>query len=368
MRHATPSPPPSDGTATARPAGGFTANPVIEMANSMIMAQVVNVAARLGIADALRAGPRDLAELAAAVGAQPGPLRRVLRAMVCFRLLREPRTGTYALTPLGELLRSDLPDSTRSMVLMCCDSSQWRAWGGLLENVTTGATAFQRELGVRVYDYYLSHPEVGENFHRTMTENTKTVAHSILEADDFGAAGTIVDVGGGSGLLLSLILAAHPQARGILFDTELGVQGAEENLKEAGTANRCTIVTGDFFTKVPTGGRTYLLKDILHGCDDERGLLLLRRCREAVPHDGRLVLLETLLPETMPEEGPLDPADSGAVFMDLTMLVTTGGQQRTEGEFAALLDRAGFAPDGVTPLRDAGYHLITARPRPGATS
>jgi len=343
-----------------RPKNGYLVNPVVEMSGAMIAAQLANVAARLGIADLLKDGPKTVAEVAGATSAHEPSLRRVLRGMACYGLLREAGPERDELTSLGTMLRSDSADQTRSLVMMSCDDSQWQSWGNLLHTVMTGETGFDHAFGMNSFEYYATRPEVAAEFHQTMAENTRAIVPGVLAAYPFDGYSTIVDVGGGSGTLLSEILKALPDTKGVLFDTEHGIRKAGSVLDFAGVADRCAVVAGDFFEAVPRGGDLYLLKDIVHDWDEDRVRRILSCCREALPAHGRLLLLEQMLPAVIDERAGF--RTRATIMADLTMLVSTGGRERTETEFADLLTEAGFTLTGTYAVTASNYHLVEARP------
>jgi hypothetical protein len=207
--------------------------------------------------------------------------------------------------------------------------------------VRTGENAFRHLQGMDVWAYRAAHPEDGVAFDRAMTSLTRGVVEAVVGSYDFGLFPCVVDVGGGQAALLAAILGTHRSVRGILFDLPQVVAEAGELLRQAGVADRCEIVGGSFFERVPEGGDAYLLKAILHDWDDDAALAILRVCRRAMPPGRRLLVLERLIgsPNEQPE----------TKFSDLNMMVMPGGQERTREEFAALFAAAGFRLVAVTP-------------------
>jgi hypothetical protein len=298
------------------------------------VAQAISVVAKLGTADALAAGPRGVDELAAAAGAHAPSLYRVLRALASVGIFAEDDNGRFGLTPLAEPLRSDAPSSLRAFAIMLGEEWSWRPWAHLLHSVTTGHAAFADTYGTEIFEYLGQRPEAGALFDAAMTGRSSQDADAVVAAYDFSAFRTVVDVGGGRGTLLAAILRAHPDARGILFDQPHVIPGARQQLDAAGLGQRCELVAGDFFESVVPGGDAYVLKWIVHDWDDQRALRILGRCRQALPDAGRLLLVETVLPPgNTPSPGKL---------ADLAMMVWTGGRERTEAEYRALLAAAGF--------------------------
>jgi hypothetical protein len=330
------------------------APPIIDLAFGAIAAQVVYVTAELAIADRLADGPRTSAELAEAVGAHDPSLRRVLLAAAGVGIVAQVDRDRFALTDAGGALRADAPGSLRSLVRMLCGPEVWTSWSELAGAVRTGRKAWDRAHDLPVFDYYEQHPEAGAIFNAAMAEHTRDVAPAIVTAGDFGRFGTVLDVGGGDGTLLAEILRAHPAAQGVLFDAPAAVAQAGDILGAAGVADRCRIVTGDFFDTVPAGADAYVLKQILHDWDDEAAGAILRRCREAMPPEARILILERLLAEQV------TPADRDTLFVDMLMLVITGGRERTRREFDTLLTAAGLTLRTVSEPLPLGYRLIDA--------
>jgi SAM-dependent methyltransferase len=304
--------------------------------------QAVAAAARLGLADHLHDRPRTADELAAATGTHAPSLARLLRALAGAGVFREDR-GRFALTPLGETLRTGVPGSLRGMIMAVLGGEHYRAWGGLLHSVETGRTAFDHIHGMPVFDYYARHPEEAAIFNDAMTSGSAVVESAVLEAFDFSPYRKVVDVGGGHGRFLSSILKAHPRAEGVLFDAPQVVEGAVGRLEAEGLAGRCRVVGGDFFEAVPEGGDLYVMKWIVHDWDDRRSLEILKNCHRAMAEGGALLLVESVLPE--------GGGASFGHFADLNMMVMTGGKERTEAEFRALLGATGFALTGIRPTR-----------------
>jgi hypothetical protein len=315
--------------------------------------QAIHVAARLGIADLLRDGPLSGEDLAAATEAHAPSLHRVLRALASVGVLHEGDDGRFALTAVGECLRSDAAEPVGGWAAYVGVPAHFQSWGALLHTVRTGENAFQSVHGTDVWDYRSRHPEEGALFDRAMTDITHRANARVLEAYDFGGFGRVVDVGGGQGAFVAALLAAHPSMRGVVFDQPQVVAGAGPVLEAAGVADRCEIVAGSFFDAVPDGGDAYLLKAILHDWEDEEALRILRSCRAAVGADGALLVVE--------RELGAPNANPDAKFSDLNMMVGPGGRERTRDEFAALLAGGGFVLERTVPTA-IGLHVFEARP------
>jgi hypothetical protein len=297
--------------------------------------QMVYVAARLGIADLLAEGPRDADDLARTVGAHPRSLYRLLRALTHVGVFAEDAQRRFRLTPTAELLRADAPGSMRAFVLSYGENWWWEPWGRLLETVQIGTTAFERAMGQSFFEYLDAHPQAAAVFNANMTAMTERDVPEVVTTYDFSGAGLLVDVGGGHGALVSAILQAGGRAAAMLFDRASVIEGARAHLAAAGLADRCKLVAGSFFEAIPEGGDTYTLKDIIHDWDNERALAILRNCRRAMGTDAKLLLIERVL--------PADGESAIGKVIDVTMMVLTGGMERTESEYRALLEQAGFS-------------------------
>ena len=315
------------------------------------VSQALFVAAKLGIADLLADGPRGSDELARATGTHADALHRVLRFLAGVGLFREVAPGRFALTALGAGLRADVPGSVRPIALWLSSEATWQSWGQLLHSVRTGQTAFAHVHGMELFDYLAAHPDAAAVFNAAMTGNTAQSGTAITAAYDFSGIRRLVDVGGGHGLQLATVLRAYPALRGVLFDRPEVVAGAAAVLEEAGVADRCEIVGGDFFAAVPPGGDAYLLRHIIHDWDDARAAAILANCRRALEGPGRLLVVE---PRIAPDHREALPV----LHLDLQMLVNTGGRERTDEEYRALFAAAGFRLTAVVPLGDAAQFSV----------
>jgi SAM-dependent methyltransferase len=185
------------------------------------------------------------------------------------------------------------------------------------------------------------------------------MAVAVAATYDFSPFRTVVDVGGGNGALLIVILNANPKLNGVVFDMPGAAERATKNIADSRLADRCKAVGGDFFEKVPSGGDAYLLKHVIHDWDDERAVKILESCRRAMPPSGKLLIVEGVYPERIDQS--LDAR--GAAANDVNMLVNTGGRQRSETEFRALYEAAGFALTRIVPT-PARVSVIEGTPSP----
>ena len=294
--------------------------------------QLVYVAAKLGIADLLKGGPKSTQMLADATNLNPHILQRIMRGFVVYGLVTQDEDGRFGVTPLGECLQTE----GESVIISV--EEDYPAWGALLHTVQTGDVAFDHVFGMNIFEYYTQNPEAGAWFNRIMDSSGGRAVRAVVAAYDFSTIRRIIDIGGGYGRLMAAIVNANPHMSGVVFDMPFVVEGTREHLQAEGLANCCEVVAGDFFESVPLGGDAYILKWILHDWKDERCVVILRNCRRAMgQRGGKLLVVERVMPER------LDPSQNqGVVLSDLAMMIRHGGHERTEAEFRDLFQRADF--------------------------
>jgi len=331
------------------------------MARSYRSSQLLYVAAKLKIADLLLDGPKSCLEIAASLGASKDALCRVMRGLAMLGVFQRQQDGQFALTELSKLLVLDAPGSLRPNLIFLGEE-QYRAWGDLLQTVITGAPAFPRLFG-DPFIYYDEHPEAGEAFDQLMTASSKMVSPAISFNYDFPDSGTVVDVAGGEGFLLAAILKSRPQLLGILLERKSVIEKARGILMAEGVAERCRLVVGDFRRSVPRGGDVYVLRNVLHDWADFAAGQILTATRRAMTPSARLLVIQRPLPAS----APANPAERWLIESDLMQLVYSGGRERTEDEYRALLNGAGLEltltmqSDGLTWLMEARPGAPTAR-------
>jgi O-methyltransferase/methyltransferase family protein len=320
------------------------------------VSQALYVAATLDLAGLLAHGPRSSEDLAAATSTHAPSLYRLLRFLAGVGLFDEVAPHVFGLTPLGTGLRDDVEGNLRANIMMALSPAEWEPWGQLLHTVRTGETAFNYVHGMGRFEYLTEHPNEAQIFDRAMTNNTAQSGKAILASYDFSGIERLVDVGGGHGLLLATILQAYPTMHGILVDRPEVVQGAPAILEAAGVADRCEVRPGDFFEHVPEGGDAYVLRQIIHDWDDRAALRILQNCHDAIPASGKLVVIERRF-DADNRNAPL------VLQLDMQMLVTLGGGERTDDEYRALFAAAGFGLRGIAPLNDAaGFAVFEGTP------
>ena len=303
------------------------------------VAQCVHVAAELGLADLIDEETRSADELAAATGSSQPHLHRLLRALASNGVLSETSSGGFALTPLGATLRSNVPDSMRDKAIFETSPALWAAAGGLLDTVRDGAPSFPRLHDASIYQYLAGNADLGAAFNRYMTAQSNRHNAAIVDAYDFENVLTLIDVGGGHGATLAAVLRRYPAMHGVLFDLPEVV--TTTLFEELDMADRCEARGGDMLREIPTGGDAYIIKRVMMDKTDEDAVMVLRNCRESMKEDAKVLIIDPMLPE------PNRPHHNW--LADMLMMVLTYGRCRTEDQYRALFDAAGFALARVIP-------------------
>jgi hypothetical protein len=326
---------------------------VQQMTNGYWTTQIVYAAAKLGIVDLLADGPQGVETLAGATGTHAPSLYRLMRALAGLGLVRESVGGEFETTILGRCLATGSPGALRARAIL--NGEAWyTAWGGLLQSVRSGETAFDHVAGMPFFEHLAANPQTAAVFNEAMASATEGAGGAVANAYDFSRSTTVVDVGGGTGALLAGILRANPHLRGVLFDRADVAAAAGGLLARAGVADRCEVAAGDFFEAVPGGGDVYVLSWVIHDWDDERSVAIMKNCRRAMGDDARLLVIEQVIP---PGNEP-----SLAKLYDLHMLVLSGGRERTENEYRTLLAAADLELVRTIPT-DVPRSVIEAMPR-----
>lgn len=280
-------------------------------------------------------GPASAEELADASGVHAPSLRRVLRALASLGVFAEDDHGRFDHTPLSRGLCANGPGSLREFVVMLGEAESWRSWGEVMYSVRTGEPAFDKVFGTSQFDYLAGHPDAARNFDAAMAERSAAEDDAVLAAWTFPPTGTVVDIGGGRGTLLSAVLRARPQLHGIVFDLAHVIERARPAFAGQRLGSRLQGAPGDFFAdELPRDAQVYMLKKVIHDWDDARALAILKACSRAMAPGATLLLIE---PVIAPGNEP-----SFAKLLDLFMLVWPGGRERTESEHVSLLAGAGL--------------------------
>ena len=317
---------------------------LIQMGIASWVSAIVYAAAKLCLADRLATAPKSAAELAEPMRMHAPSLHRLMRTLASLGILTERDAQRFALTPLGEALKTGAPGSARA-TLIAFGGTFWHGWEEILYSLETGNTGFDKAHGLPLFEYLRQHPAEASDFSEAMVGFHGDEPPAVARAYDFSQFKNVVDVGGATGNLLAAILSTHAEPRGVLFDRPHVVLDAPALLKARGVEDRVTIEAGDFFETVPAGGDGYLLSHVIHDWSEDRCLTILGHCRKVIKPGGRLLIVEMVLPAG-------DTPHPGKV-LDVVMLVFPGGQERTEAEYATLLGKAGFRLSRVVPTASA---------------
>ncbi len=317
-----------------------------QMAIGHYVSRALHLAAKLNLADALEDGPRDYRDLAQSSGVHPPSLKRVLRLLASVGVFEELDDGKFALQPLGEMLRTDVPGSMRAMVMVFAGIGIQDSWRELEYCTRTGQPAFRRtDPDGDPFAEMAKDPEAAATFDKAMATFAPLTAAAVVDTYDFSRFARVADIGGGNGALMLGILRANLTLRGIVFDQPHVVERARKEIESVGMADRCEVIGGSFFQEVPRGADAYLLKHVIHDWDDERATAILKCCRAAVPAHGKLLIVEGVYPAGIDQS----LASRAAAANDVNMLVCTGGRQRSEGEFRDLFAASGWRLTRVLP-------------------
>jgi SAM-dependent methyltransferase len=315
---------------------------VLALATGYWRSGVVYALARFNVADLLAEAPRDAAWLAARTGLLADPLARLLRAAASLGLLASDAAGAYRLTPLGQVLRSDVAGSVRDNVVSVAGVQReaWRADALEAALMGPGPGGWRHVAGAAWFDWLAGQPDAMATFQRGMRARHAHEPEAVARALDLAGHRTVMDLGGGNGLLLSAVLAAAPHVSGVLLDLPGAIDAASRG--EGGPLPRCRLVAHDFFRQLPVCADLILLKRVIHDWDDAAALRILTHARDALEPGGSVIVLDALL---QPGDAP-DPVK----LLDLHMLLLPGGRQRGEAEFRTLLASAGLRLRSVRQL------------------
>jgi hypothetical protein len=321
--------------------------------DGLILNQALHAVATLCVADLVEQGLRTTDELAIELKVNEAALYRTMRLLASQGIFEETATRTFRNTESSSFLRTDVPGSLRPLLIFWGSEFFYPCFGEMLYSVQTGEPSRARLSGMDSFEYLRQRPELARIFDNAMTAQSEMAAPAIAAAYDFGAWGSLMDVGGGNGILLSYILRAHPGLRGVLADQPHVLERARQRGFLSGELEaRATMAACDFFKEIPRGARAYLMKSVIHDWDDEQARTILVHCRRAIPADGALLLVEFALPgKNLPSAGK---------FVDVAMLVLTGGRERTMDEYRSLLADSGFRLNRVveTPAEFAIFEAL----------
>ncbi|HET6200098.1 MAG TPA: methyltransferase [Candidatus Acidoferrales bacterium] len=313
---------------------------VMQLLSASYIAGAVSCLAQMGIPDLVEAGPKSAKELASQIGADPEALHRLMRATASVGVLSEGPDGKFSETPMSAVLRSNGRPSLRAVAMMGGREWHGRGWSRLEYCVRTGKQAMEQIYGAPIFEYFKQHPDEGQIFNDAMTSISAGDSPAVVDAYSFEGIHSIVDVGGGHGLLLATIMARNPQMKGTLYDEPHVIEGAKNGpLKPV--MERCTLALGDMFSSVPAGADAYIMKHIIHDWPDELCVKILKSCRKGVNPGGKLLVVDDVIQ-------PGNDFYAGKL-LDLQMLIFPGGKERTEKQFRELFAAGGWKLSRVVP-------------------
>lgn len=307
---------------------------VYEKAQGFWISKAIGVACNLNIADLLLSGPLKIEEIARLTNSNQQNLYRVMRALAGDGIFKESAGRVFSNTSLSKGL-AEGKGSMKYMIQHQLNDTNWEIIGKLEYSVKTGKSASKEILGTDIFNHLEKYPEKNELYNKAMSNTSALSSAALLAAYSFKKNSVIVDVGGGDGSLLALILTKHKQLKGVLFDLPHVVETAMERFQKFGLENRATVIAGDFFKLIPSGGDIYIMKNILHAFDDEVSIRILGNIGNVVSKGEKLLIMEAIITaNNKPAYGKL---------IDLQMLIgTDGGRERTQKEFESILKQTGF--------------------------
>jgi hypothetical protein len=320
---------------------------ILQILNGAHVAGAVSCLAQLGIPDLLANGPKSVKELASQTGAQPDPLYRLMRATACVGVLSEGSDGKFSQTPMSAVLCSQAQPGLRGLAIMSGREWHGRGWSHLEYCVKTGEQALDKIYGMPIFEFFSKNPEEAQIFDDAMTGLSAIDGPAVADAYNFDGIQTIVDIGGGRGLLLATLLQKNPHLKGTLYEMPHVLAGAKSGALKPFT-DRCSLASGDMFSSVPAGADAYIMKHIIHDWPDDACIKILKACRQGVNPGGKLLVVDCVI----------QPGNdfSPGKFLDLQMLIFPSGRERTETQFRELLAAAGWklcrtiptaAPDSI---------------------
>ena len=319
---------------------------VFEKAQRFWIAKALGVACELNIADIIDSEPTTINEIAEKSGTLPQPLYRLMRALASDGIFKETEKQVFVNTPLSKAL-TEGKGSMKYMIQHQLNETNWEIINELSYSLKTGKSAARKLLGTDIFGHLQNHLEKNELYNKAMTNTSDISSAAFVSAYDFSGIENLIDIGGGEGYLLSMVLKKYKKMQGIVFDLPHVVKTAAENFIKFGIENRATAEAGNFFDKIPKGGDAYILKNILHAFDDEVCVKILKSIQESINPDGKLLIIETVIGEDN------KPA-YGKIFDLQMLLVTDGGKERTRKEFEEIFSKADFklnrVVDTVSPF------------------
>lgn len=313
---------------------------IIEMVQGFYVARAIGVAADLNIAEHLIDGEKPIGELASLTQTHEESLYRMMRMLASQGVFTEKKNKFFANNKLSKTLL-DRPDSMRHMIIHQVNGINWKLFGDLKEIVKTGESTFKKHAGMKVFEYMESEPHLNELYNKAMTNSSLLVSKAILSEYNFGKYKCVVDIGGGEGILLAMILKKYPSLKGINFDLPHVVSESKKVFEENQVSDRIELVSGDFFNDLPVGGDLYCMKSIMHNLSDHQCIDLLKKIKAVLPEHGKILIFEPIVESN-------NGRYSFAKLYDTQMLVSSVyARERTREEFNALVNQSGLKVNRV---------------------
>jgi hypothetical protein len=313
---------------------------ILQILNGAHVAGAVSCLAQIGIPDLIEAGPKSAEELASQIGADPQALYRLMRATASVGVLSEGPDGKFSQTPMSTVLRSDAAPSLRALAVMGGREWHGRGWSHLEYCVRTGKQALEQIYGAPIFEFFKQNTAEAKIFNDAMTDLSMIDSPAVADAYNFDGIRSVVDVGGGHGLLLATILKKNAHLKGTLYEMPHVLEGAKNGPLKS-VMDRCTLASGDMFSSVPSGADAYIMKHIIHDWPDDKCVQILKACRKGVTSGGKLLVVDSVI----------HPGNefSPSKFLDLQMLIFPSGCERTEKQFRELFRAAGWKLSRIVP-------------------
>lgn len=323
---------------------------LVELLIGSKISLALRVAAQRRIADLLANAPKSAEELSVETGLPSGSLRRLLRGLAGLGVFQESADGKYSNTEVSSYMCEGSSPSLREAILVLNDDAVLKGWLQLPEVLQSGAPAFAQVNGMSFFQYVGSDPQRSALMGKFMTGIYAPEGAKIAAGFPFGRFKSVLDVGGAQGHVLVDIMQRHPGVKGAIFELPKTAAVARQFLAAKGFAE-CQVYEGDFLVSVPSGFDAYFLKSVLHDWDDEKCVQILRNCKAALPENGRVLISEIVVE-------PGKPVGHPHRLIDLEMMVTFGGKERTAEEFEQLLQQAGLKLEQVVLIEDSFFGVV----------
>ncbi|WP_137791903.1 methyltransferase [Bacillus sp. E(2018)] len=316
------------------------------------ISQFVTTLVQLGIPDLIGDKKISINEIASTLYISKDKSHRLMKIGKSLEIFKEETPGFYALTDMGELLQSNTLGSLKNYASLKGQTWARQSLSGLLPSLSSNESAFYNIFGQDVFSF-LEHNQQSEQYHHSLSDISQYHDHKIVEAYNFEEVNSVTDVGAGLGSLLGNILTHNKHLKGVHFDQRSAVNAAENSAYLRNIKDRCSFITGNFFSEVQTGTDVYILKTILHDWNDEKAGEILSNIRNDINEKGRLLIIEIIMPEH-------DEVNIKTI-MDLEMLIFYGGKERSLSEYNTLLENNGFKFNRVIPT-NSDVSIIEAFP------